>query len=98
FTNLTKSWGTDGIAISLRGSVTAFILLHAAGFLPVPPGPLPTPSTDSLGITHLPFRANGVVFDAKHNLVWASVPGSVPEIGNSVISIDPATGRIVDVI
>ena len=86
------TWGADGILIAGPGEL---YFLHTSGMTPLPAPTAPTPAPDSNGAIHLGLAANGLVFDAGRNLLWASVPGIAP-IGNSVVSIDPATGNIVD--
>lgn len=86
------TWGADGILVAGPESL---YFLHTSGMTPLPAPTVPTPVTDSNGAIHLGLAANGLVFDAGRNLVWASVPGISPN-GNSVVSIDPATGSIVD--
>ncbi len=45
--------------------------------------------TAFLGITN-----NDIAYDASNGLLYASIPGTVSGIGNSVIGIDPVTGNI----
>lgn len=95
------SWGTDGIAISSfqhSGGGSILVLFHASGFDPVAPTPAPEPQTDTAGIIRLALTVNDLSFDATRNLVWATVSGMSAALANSVVSIEPATGRIVDVI
>jgi hypothetical protein len=94
------AWGTDGIAIASfqhGGGGSNLVMLHASGLIPIAPAPLPVPKTDGSGVIHLPLTVNDLVFDPTRNLLWATVPGSA-QPGNSVVSIDAASGRIVDVI
>lgn len=42
----------------------------------------------------LPLLHNGLVFDAVRQRYYASIPGSVVGNGNSIASIDPATGAV----
>jgi uncharacterized protein (TIGR03437 family) len=86
------TWGTDGIVISGYGNL---FFLHASGFAALPPPANPAPTTDSNGSIHLALSANGLVFDSGRNLLWASIPGS-SAIGNSVVSIDPTNGSVID--
>lgn len=86
------TWGTDGILIAGPGRL---YFLHTAGMRPLPAPALPEPTRDSNGAIHLALPANGLVFDGGRNLLWASVPGTAPN-GNSVVSIDPATGAVID--
>jgi uncharacterized protein (TIGR03437 family) len=86
------TWGTDGILIAGPGRL---YFLHTSGMTPLPTPTVPTPTRDGNGAIHLGLAANGLVFDAGRNLLWASVPG-VASSGNSVVSIDPGTGNIID--
>ena len=43
--------------------------------------------------TTVGIPSNGMAYDATRQLLWISVPGSQAKIGNSVVSIDPATGK-----
>src|ERR1051326_5331277 len=89
------AWGSDGIAWTSGSDLITF---HIPRFEPATLAAPPDPQIDSSGVVHLSIAANGLAYDASRNLVWASVPGSAGQIGNSVISIDPGTGRIVDTI
>ena len=108
--SLIRTWGTDGIAASVSingtpaipgltdGGPWQLVLLHVTGLKPVAPLPPPSPSIDASGVIRLPVPANSFIFDSSRSLLWATVPGSADGIGNSVVSIDPASGRIVDTI
>ncbi len=86
--------GGDGILLNEGFEGGSILFLHAAGFSPLEPVPLPTPTQDSSGVIHLALPANGLTYDAQRNLLWASVPGNAPSGGNSVVSIDPGTGNV----
>lgn len=90
-------WGADGLLINdqvIQGS--ALLFLHATGLMPVAVVAPPAPAIDANGVIHLGLPTNGMVYDPGRNLLWASVPGNSPFAGNSVVSIDPATGGVVD--
>jgi hypothetical protein len=53
-------------------------------FLPEPDGT----------VTALPLPHHALVYDPARNRYYASVPGSVPVRGNSIATIDPATGTV----
>lgn len=55
--------------------------------------PLFPPPVDGT-VTALPLVHNDLVFDAGRQRYYASVPGSVAGVGNSIASIDPATGAV----
>ncbi|HEX2465384.1 MAG TPA: hypothetical protein VHR17_12245 [Thermoanaerobaculia bacterium] len=42
----------------------------------------------------LPLRANDLIYDQHRGLVYATVPGSVPGVGNRVHVIDPLGGQV----
>ncbi|MBN9660669.1 MAG: hypothetical protein J0H49_20935 [Acidobacteria bacterium] len=91
-------WGTDGIAIvnnsASPGTVLSFVRIGE--WTPTVSGEWPKPVGDSRGGLRLAVAANDLVYDARRNRIWASVPGSVLGLGNSLLSIDPASGEIVD--
>lgn len=100
-------WGEDGLAYSTGDQV---ILLRSplvsgkAATAPTPGAPRPTPAPPATPtatapaalptIATLDLPTNDLVYDARTNLLWASVPGEAGAIGNSVVPIDPATGKI----
>ncbi len=89
------TWGTDGILV--YGNRRLFFL-RTSGLAPLVPRPVPMPTLDTNGVIHLPLSASDLVFDAGRNLLWASIPGDSPASGNSVISINPASGKVIDTI
>jgi hypothetical protein len=93
-----RPWGSDGIAVSgfMGLPQQDVMLLRVSDLDPVVPAPIPLPETDASGVIHLPVRANSLAYDANRKLLWASIPGVSGQIGNTVIAIDPATGRILD--
>lgn len=90
------TWGADGLLIHGDGGDLFF--LHAAALPLLPPAPVPSPTQDTSGVIHLALPANGLAYDSGRNLLWASIPGTAAALGNSVVSIDPGTGNIVDTI
>jgi len=88
-------WGSDGMAV-VYGAGLAFA--HAAGMQPVGASAPPQPSVDASGVIRLPLPLNGMTFDQSRGLIWGAVPGSVEGYGNSVVSINPANGQVVDAI
>lgn len=91
------TWGTDGIAIVDNNTLSLYFL-HASGLTALAPTPLPSPTTDASGVVHLPLPANGLIYDPQRNVLWASIPGNSGSAGNSVVSIDPGTGQVIDTI
>jgi len=90
------SWGADGLLI--RGNGDQLYFVHASGLSPVTPAPIPAPTQDASGVIHLALPANGLIYDSGRNLLWASIPGNAGAAGDSVVSIDPATGNVIDTI
>jgi DNA-binding beta-propeller fold protein YncE len=65
-------------------------------FPPVPPAvvwPVIPSSTDDGDALEIQIAHNALVYDPAHNRYYASVPGSVIGAGNSIATIDPATGQ-----
>lgn len=101
-------WGEDGLAYStgdqivllrsplVGGKAAAPATPGAAR--PTPPAPPATPTATAAAappvIATLDLPTNDLVYDARTELLWASVPGKAGAIGNSVVPIDPATGKI----
>jgi uncharacterized protein (TIGR03437 family) len=90
------TWGADGLLI--HGYENQLYFVHLSSLSPVTPAPVPTPTQDASGVIHLALPANGLVYDSGRNLLWASIPGSGGAAGDSVVSIDPGTGNVIDTI
>jgi hypothetical protein len=98
---MAKAWGSDGAATcnnghSSSGAVLTFI--HTSGMQPVAQASAYAPTVDPSGVIHVPLQANGIVFDKYRNLLWATIPGSMAQVGNAAVSIDPTNGNLVDII
>src|SRR5436309_1452437 len=46
-------------------------------------------------IRQIPLAANDLVYDAVTQRLYASVPGTGGNIGNSIVAIDPASGTLL---
>lgn len=88
-------WGTDGIAIVYNEAV---VFARTSSLTDIPSAPTPVPTVDSSGVIRLHVPATGIVYDPKRNLIWASIDSTGGSIGNSLIAVDPATGRITTAI
>ena len=55
---------------------------------------LPAVSATKPDVRTIELATNDLIFDPHSGLLYASVPGSVPGNGNSVVAIDPASGLI----
>jgi hypothetical protein len=62
--------------------------------LPAASFPVTASSTADGTALDIALTRNDVVYDSTRNLYYASVPGSVVGAGNSIASIDPATGAV----
>lgn len=75
-------------------------LVPSAEPVPTPlPSPTPTPSpspspTPANSVTQIPLPSNDLVYDASRQLIYASVPSVTGSTGNSITSVNPATGEI----
>src|SRR5882672_7368236 len=94
---------TGQIAISYAaggiGSVSKIRLFSSAQLLtpPAPPAvvwPVTSSSTADGQVLEVGLAHNELVYDSLRNKYYASVPGSVMGVGNSIASIDPATGQV----
>ena len=52
------------------------------------------PTASSAEVRVLDLRASDLVFEDSTGLIYASVPGSVPGIGNTITVIDPVAGQV----
>ena len=101
FVSVIKTWGVDGLLSSSyqhNGGGSNFVFFHPTGLVTDGPPNVPSPIVDSSGGIRLPLAANSLVYDAVHKRLWAGIPGSVNSVGNSVVGIDPSSGRVMDVI
>jgi len=53
-------------------------------------------AADAWEVRSLELEARALVFDAASGRLYASVPSRAGALGNSIVAIDPASGRIVD--
>lgn len=64
---------------------------------PVTQGPsstAPSPVASQAQIRKVDLASNDLVFDPHSGMLYASVPGSAPAMGNSVVPIDPQSGAL----
>jgi len=59
-----------------------------------PPDPDPAPMT--LALRTIELASNDLVYDALRGVLYASVPSSAGSSGNSIATIDPRSGLVVD--
>jgi trimeric autotransporter adhesin len=72
-------------AVAVPGNVNVTVTTPAPGGGTTAPYPF----TAYIEITN-----NDIAYNPSDGLLYASVPGSVPTIGNSVVGIDPVTGNV----
>lgn len=72
-------------AIATPGNINITVTTPAPGGGTTPP----LPFTAYIGITN-----NDIVYNPNDGLLYASIPGSAPGMGNSVVGIDPVTGNV----
>lgn len=89
-------WGTDGLAYLTAAGITLLNGTFISGQAPQATQ-VPTNQTVVGGQQLLiaPILANDIVWDATSKRIYAAVPGSDPVHGNSIVGIDPTTGKIV---
>lgn len=95
----TWTFGTNGFAIASiqqNGSGSNLLISDSPEMMPVQADPWPEPTLDSTGVLKLILKSNGIAYDARHSRIWASVPGDQPGVGNSLVEIDPVSGKILD--
>src|SRR5215831_13247280 len=64
---------------------------HYVDAPPADPGPAKTATVRTIDLA-----SNDLVFDASRDVIYSSVPSSVGASGNSIATIDPQTGLVVD--
>jgi uncharacterized protein (TIGR03437 family) len=99
--NIVRTWGTNGFLFSIfqhSGGGSRLVFLKATDWTPVATAAAPTPTYEPAGVIRIPVRVNDIVFDETRNRIWASIPGNQGQIGNSVVSINPATGTFEDIV
>ncbi|HKQ78493.1 MAG TPA: hypothetical protein VJ810_32635 [Blastocatellia bacterium] len=94
-------WGANGFAFRTSGGQVFLIqTLLVPSSEPIPPsGPTPTPTpapTPAASFAQaFSLSAKDIIYDPDRSVIYASVSSASPEYGNSVVSIDPALGRIM---
>ncbi len=83
--------GPSGLAV--RTSDNQVFLIQLSAIQPIAPTTLPSPTLGADAVIKLQLPANDLVFDPGTQKVYASVPGNVAGIGNSIVPIDPNTGN-----
>jgi hypothetical protein len=89
-------WGTDGLAYLMPAAITLLNGTFISG-QPAQATQVPT-NQQVVGSQQLliaPIPANDIVWDATSKLIYVAVSGADPVHGNSVVGVDPTTGRIV---
>lgn len=84
--------GANGLA--LRTDANQLFIIQLSVIQPLPPAPLPTPTTGPDSVIKLQLATNDLIFDPGTQKVYASTPGSLASFGNSLAPINPATGVV----
>ena len=91
---LIHRWGANGLVV-VGG--TALLFYEVDKLAPVAAGE-PAVTVEHDGIVHVSAGAEALVYDSQRDRVWASVAGASSPIGNSVLAIEPGSGRITDIV
>jgi DNA-binding beta-propeller fold protein YncE len=97
-------WGANGLALSTEGGELFLIqttLVPSDETVPQPtptPAATPTPTpapTPQAFVRQLRLATNDIAYSPSSQLLYASVPSAAGASGNSVTSIDPAAGAVL---
>lgn len=80
--------------VAVRTSDNQVFLIQLSSIQPIAPTPLPLPTLGADSVIRLQLPANDLIFDPGTQKVYASVPGNVAGIGNTIAPIDPNTGNV----
>ncbi len=83
-------WRSDQFAFSTNNAV---VTVPKTALKPVPPTPLPSPALQK-GHLHLDLPYNVAAYDSVRKKLYVAVPTSAGTFGNSIATIDPASGRV----
>jgi DNA-binding beta-propeller fold protein YncE len=96
-------WGANGLALSTTGGQLFLIqttLVPSSEPVPSPtptpaptPTPSPTPSPETF-VRQLTLHTKDLVYAPSTQLIYASVPSSAGQSGNSITPVDPSTGAV----
>ena len=84
--------GAGGLA--LRTDANQLFIIQLSAIQPLPPTPLPSPTTGADSVIKLQLATNDLIFDPGTQKVYASTPGSLAGLGNSLAPINPANGVV----
>src|SRR5262249_49915286 len=95
-------WGTNGLAFRTNGDQLFLIqtaLIPSNDPVPDPtptpsPTPTPTPTPVEVSVRHVPLVTKDLVYIPSSQTIDASVPSVAGPSGNSIATIDPATGTV----
>lgn len=95
-------WGANGFAFRTSGGQVFLIqTLLVPSAEPIPPsGPTPTPTPTPTPVetsvrTINNLLAKDIVYDSDRNLIYASVASANSRLGNSIVSIVPPSGEVI---
>lgn len=80
--------------VAVRTTESQVFLIQLSSIQPIAPTPLPSPTLGANSVVRLQLPANDLIYDPGTQKVYASVPGNVAGIGNTLAPIDPNTGNV----
>jgi hypothetical protein len=80
--------------VALHTSDNQLFLIQLSTIQAINPAPVPTPTIGQDAVIKLPLQTNDLIFDPGTQKIYASLPGNLPGIGNSIAPIDPASGNV----
>ena len=85
-------WGSVGLAMNTSGGPVYLVSPGGSGVGTIGVNTLVGNGSHSQNTVAV--QANDLVWDASHKLIYASVPSTAASNGNSIVAIDPGTGKI----
>jgi sugar lactone lactonase YvrE len=94
-TNVMVLCGNAGLAFASRETDTVTILPFSA-ITPLGPYEKPDPVALNNSPRVIPLATTHIIYDAGRRLIYAGVPGTAGNIGNSITILDPFQGSVSD--
>src|SRR6185369_16361629 len=89
--------GNSGLAFASRETETVTILPFSA-IKPLAPYEKPAPVAPNNNPRVIPLPSTHIIYDAGRRLIYAGVPGTAGNIGNSIVTVDPFQGSVNDAV
>lgn len=91
--------GASGLAVIGYGiDRNTVVFFPRAFFKPLPPYQRPEPVPINSQVRRIPLLNNGLIYDGRNRVLYASTPGVAGEVGNSIAKIDPFNATVADVV